>query len=301
MVDTIASSGPFAQLVERELLPQCRPEVWRGLFSKNAFTGDAYVGIDRRQQQQASPPAGSSSSSSCLTGSSSSSSGCLDNSKDGEKSPLSAVAAELAHQYPELEMIDPVLPHLCALASALESGLISRDEWARGFTRLFTLTLYHPVGTCKMGVGDSGVSTAQSALLRARSVSWAGSKRSLITQQQQRRAANNNSLGGELQEQRLASNKPPKTDKQANDEPRPDRQVAAERQAGGDRLPAAWSSTAVVDGSLRLCGGLCVQNVRVVDASVLPHLPSGNTHVPAILVAHVAAQAIAEEWRGGAP
>ena len=73
--------------------------------------------------------------------------------------------------------------------------------------------------------------------------------------------------------------------------------LACARERGGTawhfmgtcRMGPASDPASVVDASLRVIG---LQNLRVVDASIMPNMPSGNTGAPTMMIAEKAADLI---------
>ena len=58
---------------------------------------------------------------------------------------------------------------------------------------------------------------------------------------------------------------------------------------GTCRMGVATDSHGVVDGSLRVRG---VSSLRIIDASIMPNVPAGNTNAPTIMIAEKGADIV---------
>ncbi|KAF6027442.1 hypothetical protein EB796_014241 [Bugula neritina] len=65
--------------------------------------------------------------------------------------------------------------------------------------------------------------------------------------------------------------------------------------AGSCKMGAEGDTSAVVDPQLRVQGG--IQGLRVVDNSIMPHLTSGNTNAPAIMIGEKGSDLILQSYR----
>lgn len=62
---------------------------------------------------------------------------------------------------------------------------------------------------------------------------------------------------------------------------------------GTCKMGPNWDPQAVVDPRLRVYG---IGGLRVIDASIMPTIPSGNTNAPAIMVGEKGADLVKEDW-----
>ncbi|KAK2703762.1 glucose dehydrogenase [FAD, quinone]-like [Artemia franciscana] len=66
--------------------------------------------------------------------------------------------------------------------------------------------------------------------------------------------------------------------------------------AGTAKMGPKWDKTAVVDPQLRVYG---IQGLRVIDASIMPNVVSGNTNAPTIMIGEKGSDLIKEYWLNG--
>jgi choline dehydrogenase-like flavoprotein len=62
---------------------------------------------------------------------------------------------------------------------------------------------------------------------------------------------------------------------------------------GTCKMGPFWDPDAVVDPELKV---YVIKDIRVIDASIMPTLVSGNTNAPVIMVAEKGADLIKEYW-----
>ena len=65
-------------------------------------------------------------------------------------------------------------------------------------------------------------------------------------------------------------------------------------QAGSNKMGPESDRLAVVGPDLRVHG---VQNLRVIDASIMPRVTAGNTNAPVIMIAEKGSDMITRYWR----
>ncbi|KEP65978.1 UNVERIFIED_CONTAM: GMC oxidoreductase [Hammondia hammondi] len=180
----------------------------------------------------------------------------------------------------------------CDFVEEYRQGKRSYESILEKLVRYFTLTLYHPVGTARMGRGREDRRGVEAENRRAE-------------EQEKGRVQE---VGGERERQKRADRRFARDGEQKR---HPEERGKEHRQDAGGRQTSSgakeretqkskgkeeiWAADAVVDSRLRVCGGACVSGLRIADASVMPHLPSGNTQAAVMMIAEKAADFILEE------
>lgn len=62
---------------------------------------------------------------------------------------------------------------------------------------------------------------------------------------------------------------------------------------GTCKMGPAWDPDAVVDPRLRVYG---IEGLRVIDASIMPTIVSGNTNAPVIMIGEKGSDLVKEDW-----
>lgn len=62
---------------------------------------------------------------------------------------------------------------------------------------------------------------------------------------------------------------------------------------GTAKMGPSWDTEAVVDPRLRVYG---IKRLRVIDASIMPTISSGNTNAPVIMIGEKGADLVKEDW-----
>ena len=68
----------------------------------------------------------------------------------------------------------------------------------------------------------------------------------------------------------------------------------AENHQSGTCIMGPSPSEAVVDSTLRVHG---IRGLRVIDASIMPNVTSGNIHAPIIMIAEKGSDMIKADWK----
>jgi choline dehydrogenase len=63
--------------------------------------------------------------------------------------------------------------------------------------------------------------------------------------------------------------------------------------SGTCKMGPKWDSGAVVDPRLRVYG---INGLRVIDASIIPEIPTGHTNGPTFMIAEKGADLIKQDW-----
>lgn len=269
VIDKLVTTSPLKDLIEVEMLPACGNSS-HGSSSSSPPRRQGEAGGERgseqereegRRKHQEKVGEDSLVDSSTSTTSQLNGTPGVSTADDEDQERIVTNSFQETFAYP-LEHLE-----LCKLRYSKEERKILYAHFGEKLLRYFTLTLYHPVGTCRMGKGKGSADTERVEPLAA----------GLREEEHRHRRSLKAGGGADSREENGQKH------------------TREESEMKKNERDAVWSENAVVDSRLRVCGNVCVSGVRVVDASVMPHLPSGNTHAPVIMIAERAVDMIVED------
>ncbi|PHJ17255.1 gmc oxidoreductase, partial [Cystoisospora suis] len=203
---------------------------------------------------------------------------------------------------------------ICQLTSVQEDRDLLYSHFGDKLLRYFTLTLYHPAGTCRMGKGkdrnekekeeeEQQMSLTMSEKSEGEKKQMTDEKEYDMNKEKQTEGRDEGVHTPESVESPVA--KTPLNQREEEMEERrqkeekertvSEREEKDEKKKRKERDAWVWSEDSVVDSRLRVCGGVCISGVRVIDGSIMPHLPSGNTHAPILMIAEKAVDMLLQD------
>ncbi|CBZ55292.1 hypothetical protein NCLIV_057150 [Neospora caninum Liverpool] len=312
IIDRLVAQPPFRDVIKKELLPSCDFHV--PLPSRRVSTPETGAQSSSVSFSPPSPPlafAPASASPSC-----SAFAPPFEFPSPPSVSPRASVSSLVAAPGTRTTTAFPVntfshsVEHVefCDFVSEYRSGKRPYESVLEKLVRYFTLTLYHPVGTARMGRGrgerkakkrteksgeetdDRGHSAGEREAGDSKGDEQRGQRVGDAAEERETRrrhpegesgpqgtpAGHREAQGGDRRQARAGSEKTPPERKERQDE-------------------EVWARDAVVDSRLLVCGGECVSGLRIADASVMPHLPSGNTQAAVMMIAEKAVDFILED------
>ncbi|RQX72778.1 GMC oxidoreductase [Toxoplasma gondii CAST] len=304
IVDRLVAEPPLRDLIKKELLPSCdfhmphppksdstlEPNAPRSSSSVCSASCSCSSAVFQSPSVSLALAAGEEPSASCSVGA------------FREAAPAGESASAPLFSTPGRTQTTTAFPvntfshsaehvEFCDFVEEYRQGKRSYESILEKLVRYFTLTLYHPVGTARMGRGrgDRGGVKAEKSRAEEQEkgrVQEVGGERE--TQTRSDRGFVRNGEQKRHPEERGKEHSQDGGERQTSGAP----ETETQKRKGKEEI---WAADAVVDSRLRVCGGACVSGLRIADASVMPHLPSGNTQAAVMMIAEKAADFILEE------